>query len=72
MNFEKKLLYNIRQRNLSQRKQQKKIIRTPKPNTVLQIIQTIILTINQEFENQVRPTSFFSCNSKVREKSYKK
>ena len=77
MNFKKKSLSNIRQHNLSQRKQQKKkyiyiYIRTLKPITVLQIIQTIILKINQEFEHQVRPISFFSYNSKVREKSYKK
>ena len=44
----------------------------PKPITVLQIIQTIILKINQESDYQVRPISFFSYNSKVREKSYKK
>ena len=30
-----------------------------KPITVLQIIQTIILEINPEFEYQVRPISFF-------------
>ena len=38
---------------------EKKIIRTPTPITVLQIIQTIILKINQESECQVRPISFF-------------
>ena len=37
----------------------KKIIRTPTPITVLQIIQTIILKINEESEYQVRPISFF-------------
>ena len=38
---------------------EKKNIRTPTPITVLQIIQTIILKINQESEYQVRPISFF-------------
>ena len=37
----------------------KKINHTPKPITVLQIIQTIILKINPEFEFQARPISFF-------------
>ena len=38
---------------------EKKIIRTPTPITLLRIIQTIILKINQESEYQVRPISFF-------------
>ena len=46
------IFYNVSNNN-------KKIIRTPKLITVLQIIQTIILKINQESEYQVRPISFF-------------
>ena len=51
------ILDNVIFHNVSNKK--KKIIRTPKPITVLQIIQTIILKINQESEYQVRPISFF-------------
>ena len=60
------ILDNVIFHNVSNKK---KIIRTPKSIRVLQIIQTIILKINQEPEYQVRPISFFSYNSKVREKS---
>ena len=41
--FEKKILSNIRQRNLLQSTQEKKTNPTPKPITVLEINQTIIL-----------------------------
>ena len=61
------ILDNVIFHNVSNKK---KFIRAPKPITVIQIIQTIILKINQESEYQVRPI-FFSYNSKVREKSYK-
>ena len=50
------ILDNVIFHNISNNK---KIVRTPKPITVLQIIQTIILKINQESEYQVRPISFF-------------
>ena len=44
---------------MQSKQKKKKTNPTPKPITVLQIVQTIVLKMNQESENQVRPISFF-------------